>query len=276
MKHLLTLTCVLGFLCGGIFADYAAINVGAQGLLTIATSLKNISPVMTAFYKNLNSALTKFTTATSKVESLVNSTYQTLNDTYGATQTNLENVFSNINNLDWQITYVLQQFSSNAGYDVYLLENQLQQTFDQLLSYYGMLSNEVNYDTCSLEIFDDAVASPNQLVKFGTSCLQTYVDTIPTLVSPVQDILDLVKSDFKSFSKQLNICASTSTNCINAYFDNIGSELSYISNEVYVVQYLLNIFQDAAKDRDNLCGQLIKYNVQDILNGLFNQFVQCM
>ncbi|XP_062549637.1 uncharacterized protein LOC134214246 [Armigeres subalbatus] len=275
MKYYLAVVCALGFFYGAVFANLEGVNVGAQGLITMSSGFRSLSPVMTAFYKSLNKALNQINSAFGRVQTLVNSTYQTLNDTYGATQPSLASVMSSMDWFGQQFHYAEQQFESGAGYDVYVLDSELQQTMDKLLQYYGLLVTQRDQGSCTLEISNDAINLPNQLTKFGSSCLQTYVNIMPTLVNIVLEISDIMRSDFNSLTKQLKICASTSTNCINEYFSGIYNELNYINSEFYIINNLLSVYQNDLTQRDYLCGGLVKYNVQYILDDLMNRFLQC-
>ncbi|XP_062549643.1 uncharacterized protein LOC134214250 isoform X2 [Armigeres subalbatus] len=278
MKHWLTVVCVLGFLCGGVFTLYSAISIGSQGLGTMAKSLKSIESVMKTYSKNLIAAHNKFMNSIDKLGLFVNTTYKALNDSYGATQPSMENVMWNMEWFTMQFKYGEQSINSNIGYDLYRLNDGMQQTMTTIMQYFNMLVSSFAYqqngEICTEQISTKASNVPSQLSKFGV-CLLTEVETVPTIVSPVQDILDLVKSDLTSMNKQLKICAATSTSCINEYFSDIYMELSHVNMELYMAHNLLSTFQYDAMSRNELCSELIRYNVQDILQNLTTEFSQC-
>lgn len=53
-------------------------------------------------------------------------------------------------------------------------------------------------------------------------------------------------------------------------------ELSNINYELYMAASLLQFYQYDAMNRNQLCGELIKQNVQDITMNLSMKFSQCM
>ncbi|EAT33482.1 AAEL014239-PA [Aedes aegypti] len=279
MKLWLTVVCVLGFLSGGVFTMYTSISIGSQGLNSISASLKSIGTVMNAFYKNLNNARNKVIPKLDSLAEYVNATYKSLNDSYGATQPSMVNVMYNLEWFSRQFYYGEQQVNSAIGNDLSHLNYELQQTMDQMMQNYNNLLNSYAYqqnsEACAVQYASVVTSVPDQLAKFGT-CLQTEVDTVPTVVAPLQEILNLVKSDFVSLTKQLKICATTSTNCINEYFNNIYMEINNINMELYMASSLLQFYQYDAMYRNQLCGELVKYNVQDITMNLMQQFSQCM
>lgn len=219
MKLWLSVVCVLGFLSGGVFTMYSSISIGSQGLNSMAASLKSIAPVMNSLYKNFNNARNKVMPTIDNLVDYVNTTYKTMNDSYGVSQSqNMGNVMMNLEWFGKQFFYGEQQVTYHLGYDLSAQNNELKDTMDQMLQYYNQLimayAYQQNGETCTSQLAAAAAAIPDQLAKFGT-CLQTEVDTVPTLVAPLQEIFKLTKSDFISLNKQLKICASTSTNCIN-------------------------------------------------------------
>lgn len=197
---------------------YTSISIGSQGLNSISASLKSIGTVMNAFYKNLNNARNKVIPKLDSLAEYVNATYKSLNDSYGATQPNMVNVMYNLEWFSRQFYYGEQQVNWAIGNDLSHLNYELQQTMDQMMQNYNNLLNSYAYqqnsEACAVQYASVVASVPDQLAKFGT-CLQTEVDTVPTVVAPLQEILNLVKSDFVSLTKQLKICATTSTNCIN-------------------------------------------------------------
>lgn len=218
MKLWLSVVCVLGFLSGGVFTMYTSISIGSQGLTSMSASLKSIGTVLTSYYKNLNSARTKIMPKIDSLSLYVNTTYKALNDSYGATQPNMVNMMSNLEWFTKQFYYGEQQVNSAIGNDLSHMNYELQQTMDQIMQNYNNLVNSYAYqqnaETCVTQIADQASSVPTQLTKFGT-CLQTEVDTVPTVVAPLQQIFIDALKDLKSMNNQLKICAPTSTNCIN-------------------------------------------------------------
>nr|XP_019527243.2 uncharacterized protein LOC109399260 [Aedes albopictus] len=280
MKLWLSVVCVLGFLSGGVFTMYSSISIGSQGLNSMAASLKSIAPVMNSLYKNFNNARNKVMPTIDNLVNYVNTTYKTMNDSYGVSQSqNMGNVMMNLEWFGKQFFYGEQQVTYHLGYDLSAQNNELKDTMDQMLQYYNQLimayAYQQNGETCTSQLAAAAAAIPDQLAKFGT-CLQTEVDTVPTLVAPLQDIFKLTKSDFISLNKQLKICASTSTNCINEYFNSMTSELSNINQILYMAYSLLYSYQYTFRESNQLCGNLIKQNVQDKANDLMVQSSQCM
>ncbi|KXJ68079.1 hypothetical protein RP20_CCG006026 [Aedes albopictus] len=279
MKLWLSVVCVLGFLSGGVFTMYTSISIGSQGLTSMSASLKSIGTVLTSYFKNLNSARTKIMPKIDSLSLYVNTTYKALNDSYGATQPNMVNMMSNLEWFTKQFYYGEQQVNSAIGNDLSHMNYELQQTMDQIMQNYNNLVNSYAYqqnaETCVTQIADQASSVPTQLTKFGT-CLQTEVDTVPTVVAPLQQIFIDALKDLKSMNNQLKICAPTSTNCINEYFNNIYMELSNINYELYMAASLLQFYQYDAMNRNQLCGELIKQNVQDITMNLSMKFSQCM
>ncbi|XP_062549639.1 uncharacterized protein LOC134214248 [Armigeres subalbatus] len=281
MKHWLTVVCVLGFLCGGVFTMYSAISIGSQGLGTMATSLKSIESVMKTYFKNLNAARNKILNSVDKFGLFVNTTYASLNDSYGATQPNIESFLSSVEWFSTQFTHIENSINSNIGYDLYKLNNEMQQTMTTIMqrcsnidSLVSSFAYQQNGENCTEQISTKASNVPSQVSKFG-ACLQTAVEIVPTVVSPVQDILDLAKSDLISLNKQLKICAATSTSCINEYFSDIHAELLNVNMELFMANNLLNSFIYDTIWRNELCGELIKHNVQDVLQNLVTEFSQC-
>ncbi|XP_065082676.1 uncharacterized protein LOC135705048 [Ochlerotatus camptorhynchus] len=279
MKNWLAIVCVLGSLCGGVFTMYSAVSVGSDGLKSMATSLKSISKVVNNYYKNLNNARNKVMPAISSLQLYVNTTYTALNSSYGATQTGMQSIMSNVEWFSQQFTYADQMVSSMIGNDLNQLSYQLQETINQIMQSYSMLANSFSYqengDDCSVQFAGVSSSIPVQLAKFG-QCLQTEVDTVPTMVAPLKAILKMAKNDLISLNKQLKICAPTSTNCIDAYFMDIYGELNSINMELYLAQSLLSNYQQDAMQRNQMCGQLITSNVQDAIQNLQMQFSQCM
>ncbi|XP_021696235.1 uncharacterized protein LOC110675456 [Aedes aegypti] len=279
MKLWVTVVCALAFLGGGAFTMYASISIGSEGLQAMALSLKSIEPVSTAYYKNLNNARNKVMPKIDNLIEHVNSTYAVMNDSYGATQPNMMSVLNNLDMFTRQFYYGEQQVISTIGNDLSRLQYELQQTMDQIMQSYNNLLNGFSYqqnaESCSTQFATVATSFPNQLTKFGT-CLQTEVDTVPTVATALVEIFNLIKSDFTSLTKQLKICAATSSNCINEYFNGIYMELDRINMELSMATSLIHNYQYDAMERNQFCGELIKYNAQDISQNMISQFSSCI
>ncbi|XP_019527242.3 uncharacterized protein LOC109399259 [Aedes albopictus] len=280
MKLYLAVVCMLGFLSEGVFTMYASLSIGSEGLDVMAASLKSIGPIMTAHYRNLNNARNKIMPKVDGLTEYVNTTYTVLNATYGETQPNMFGVINNVDMFTRQFYYAEQMVITAIGNDLSRLNSELQQTMDQIMQSYSSLLNslwyQANAESCTLQYTSVTTNLPNQLTKFG-ACLQTEVDTIPTVVPTVLEMFTLIKNDFISLIKQLKICATTSTNCINEYFNDAHSELMRINMELSLVSDFLHFYQyEAFMDRNQFCGELIKYNVQDITANIMREFGQCV
>lgn len=60
------------------------------------------------------------------------------------------------------------------------------------------------------------------------------------------------------------------------YFNSMTSELSNINQILYMAYSLLYSYQYTFRESNQLCGNLIKQNVQDKANDLMVQSSQCM
>lgn len=279
MKHCLALLCVLGSLCGGVFSAYSVVSVGSDGLKSMAVSLQSVSNVVKKHYTNLNSARNKVWPTIVNMQEYVNTTYTALNNTYGASQQNVQNAMWNVEWFPKQFYYGEQMVNSMLGMDLNQLNSQMQQTIDDIMQHYIMLANSFAYqatgDQCTVQYAAAFSSVPDQLTKFG-QCLQIEVDTVPTVVDPLKAMLTLVFNDLKSLNQQIKICAATSTACLAGYFEEVQSELMYINSEMYLAQnYLTNLQQDAMQ-RNQLCGELIRSNVQDTMSNLNGPFGNCL
>ncbi|XP_001654251.2 uncharacterized protein LOC5572897 [Aedes aegypti] len=279
MKLWLTVACVLGFFSGDVFTAYTSISIGTQGLNAMAASLKSIGTVLNAYYKNFNNARNKVLPTMNNIEEYVNTTYKALNDSYGATQPNMVSMMTSVEWFGKNFYYGEQQVVSAMGYDLSNQNEGLRQTMQNIMQTYSSLVSSMSYqqnaELCIEQIAAEAGVVPEQLAKFGI-CLQAEVDTVPTLVAPLLDIFKLVKTDLVAFNKQLKICAATSTTCINEYFSNIYMELGNINMELYMAASLLQNYQYGFNERNQACGELIRYNVQDISQNLMQKMSYCM
>ncbi|XP_021696232.1 uncharacterized protein LOC110675453 [Aedes aegypti] len=136
-------------------------------------------------------------------------------------------------------------------------------------------SFQQNAEDCADQFSSMATSLPNQLTKFGT-CLKTSVDMVPTIVAPVQEIFELVRKDFISLNKQLNICAGSSINCITQYFMTIDMELNSIMSGITMAGSMLTYHLSDSRERNSLCADLVSYNCEDLNEGLMRDFQRCI
>nr|XP_019527199.2 uncharacterized protein LOC109399220 [Aedes albopictus] len=279
MKLCLLTFCLLGFLSGAVLTKYTSISIGKDGLGAMASSLKSIESVMGTHHKNLNNARNRIMSSINSLVVLINSTYTSMNNSYGASEPFMGDV---VNNLEWinrQFVYGEEHYDYIITSDVNQLSNLLQETMDLIMQNYNGLSVSYRYqqnsETCMTQFSGMGTSLPSQLAKFGT-CLKTSADIVPTMVAPVQQIFNVVKKDFQALTKQLKICASSSTSCVKQYFNDINMEMMHIMSQISVAESLLSFHLAGSKERNMLCGELIKENVQDISSNLVNEFNRCM
>lgn len=196
---------------------YSSVTIGRDGLNSLSTTIKSIESVMTSYFKNLNAARSKIMSSINKLQLQVNTTYKSMNDSFGTTQQNMANVMSRLNSLTQTCPYGERYYNYLIHVDLSFLNEKLVETMNRII--YNHYSHGISYsfqqnaEDCADQFSSMATSLPNQLTKFGT-CLKTSVDMVPTIVAPVQEIFELVRKDFISLNKQLNICAGSSINCI--------------------------------------------------------------
>ncbi|XP_038119399.1 uncharacterized protein LOC119769808 [Culex quinquefasciatus] len=266
---------------GGAFSLYSAISVGSTGLANMATNLQSLSVVVNNYYNALNTDRTLVNASLNDLGYYVNVTVSALNKTYGATQPPLSMIMSMAPMFNSTLSMGELTVNSMISSDLSQVSSNVQQLIDSIfqsfsMSLYTMSSYDQSYteDKCIAKNMTQMSQIPNSVGKLGP-CLQQEVNTANAITPTIVATIKQVKNDLIAYFSLMKICQPTSKTCLDQFFTYLSMDWSTLQTALYTVQqYVMYIQMDAA-NRNRVCGDLVRADIQDQIMNLQSTVQRC-
>ncbi|XP_055629601.1 uncharacterized protein LOC129770664 [Toxorhynchites rutilus septentrionalis] len=279
MSRSLLLICVLGCL-GATYAQFAGVSVKADSLIKLADNLKEFGTVLDKYSATLNGACKSLMDEVNDLLGHINITYTKLNEKYGASQSYLEYLMTNMQYFNQTVSYAESSLGMEISWESIETADVLKKTVDSVLEKYDNVLRSGYYagdkgDACIKLNANKISAVPNALKEL-TQCLQTKTNTVQFAAPSAVAMVKNVKEDFTALTNLLEICDPSSTSCVNDYFSSIIEGPTRTQMELYMVFNVLGWAFDNARVNNYYCGILVDASIQDTMTDLSNSLNTCM